>query len=91
MGIRIEGLSDSEWGCGLGCHLLDRFVVRRAQDAMFGDDGCDVLCRGDVESGVLDGSAGGRHLAAIGVSDFGGATLLNGNEIAVRGSEIDGG
>lgn len=89
--IRIEDLSDREWSAGLGCHLLDRFVVWSPQDAVFGDDGGDVFCRGDIEGRVLDGGAGGRHLATIGVSDFGGAALLDGNEIAVRGGKVDRG
>jgi len=58
---------------------------------VFGDDGGDVFGGRDVEGGVLDGGAVGGHLLAVGVGDFGGGALLDGDLVAVGGGEVDGG
>src|SRR5271170_6904018 len=86
--MRLDG---SELGFGLGGHGLDGFVVGRCEDAALGDDGGDVLGGGDVEGWVFDGYSVGGHLFAVGVGDLAGCTLLDGDEVAVGGSEVERG
>ena len=71
--------------------MLDGFGEGSAEDAALGDDGGDVLGGGDVEGGVLDGCAVWGHLLAVGVGDFAGGALLDGDEVSVGGGEVDGG
>src|SRR6266702_3237976 len=84
-------------GCGqlgfvgsLLCHVLNGLFVGGAEDAAFGDDGGDVLCGGDVDGGVFDAYAVWGHLLAVGVGDFGRGALFDGDEVAVRGGEVEG-
>jgi hypothetical protein len=84
-------LDRCELKLGLGGHGFDGLIVGGCEDAALGDDGRDVLCRGDVEGRVFDGYAVGGHLLAVRVGDLAGDTLLDGDEIAVRGGEVEGG
>ena len=73
------------------CHALNGLFVGGAEDAAFGDDGGDVLCRGNIEGRVLDGYAVRGHLLAVGVGDLGGGALFDWDEVARAGLEVEGG
>ena len=72
-------------------HLAERFAVRRAENAALGDDSGDVLCGRDVEGGIADADAVRRELFAGVVRDFDGGALLDGDRVAGRSGEVDGG
>ena len=71
-------------------HGADGFGEGGAEDAALGDDGGDVLRRGDVEGGVLDADAVGGDLHAVDVGDFAGGALFDGDVVAGGGGEVDG-
>src|SRR5271157_3134797 len=67
-----------------------RFCVRRAGYAAFGDDGGYVFCGSHVEGAVLDLDSVGDHLLARDVRNFSCVALLDGNLAAVWRGEING-
>src|SRR5665213_849962 len=77
-------------GCAARGHGADGLAEGGAEDATLGDDRGDVLRGGDVEGGVFDADAVGGHLDAVGVSDFAGAALLDGDMVSVAGGQVDG-
>jgi hypothetical protein len=85
------GLGGGELWFGLVRHGADGFVVRSAKDAALGDDGGDVLGRGDVEGGVFDGYAVGGHLLAVGVGDLACVALFDRDAFAGGGLQVEGG
>jgi hypothetical protein len=69
-------LDCGECSFGVGCQGVDGAGEGGAEDAALGDDGGDVLGRGDVEGGVFDACAVGGHLLAVGVGYFAGVALF---------------
>ena len=70
-GIRLQSSSLVHGG--------DAVTVGGLQEPTLGDDGGDVLCRGDVEGWVFNADTVRCHLLAIAVGDFARVTLLDGN------------
>jgi len=70
-------------------HLFERFRIRCAQHATFGDDSRDVFGRGHVEGRVADAHTVGRHLLAGVVRHFPGRALLDGDLVAGGGGEVE--
>src|SRR5450631_3151704 len=99
MGLRLRwgtrfcgGLGGGEFvGDGFGGgHRADGVGEGGSQDAAFGDDCGDVFGGRDVEGRVFDGYAVRSDLDAVDVGDFAGRALLDGDEVAGCGGEIDG-
>src|SRR5689334_6219459 len=71
------------------CEAAQRFLIGRLRNTFFGNDGCHILCWGNVEGRVLDLDAIGHHLLARDVSHLFTVALLDGNPAAIAALEID--
>src|ERR1039458_9765406 len=70
---------------------LERFSIRSAQRSALSNDGGYVFRRGHVKRGITDANAVRRELRAGVVGDFPGWTFFDGDRVAGRSGEIDGG
>ena len=71
--------------------FLQRLFVRGTGYALFRDDGADVACGRDIKRGVFDFRAGGCDRIAEDVRDFGGRSLLDGDQVAAGERKGEGG
>src|ERR1700744_633275 len=87
---------DAEAKClaGGGCRrfqALQRLSIGLPQNAPLSNDGGDIPGRSHVEGRVLDPDSVRCKLLAAMVRDFDRGTLFDGDGIAVRGCQVDGG